>query len=125
LDNFEHILDAAPLVSELLKHCEGIKILVTSRIPLNLPGEYPHPMSPLEVPANSQSESTDAISQYPAVQLFINRAVLQRPDFSLTSNNASPIAAICRRLDGLPLAIELAAAWIKILSPQAILERLE
>ena len=124
LDNFEHLLPAAPVVSELLRTCPGVKILATSRAPLHLRGEREYPVPPLAVPDPSRPEPVAHLMQYEAVRLFVERAQGAKPDFALTETNAAAVAEICRRLDGLPLAIELAAARIKLLPPRALLDRL-
>jgi predicted ATPase/class 3 adenylate cyclase len=124
LDNFEQVLPAASLVGDLLKAQESLRILVSSRSPLRLYGEREYPVPSLGLPERLP-EGADALSQFEAVKLFIERAVAVRPDFAVTNDNAPAVAMICSRLDGLPLAIELAAARIKVLSPQAILPRLE
>lgn len=127
LDNFEHLLDAVPLVSGLLVDCLSLTILVTSRARLRLRGEHVYPVVPLPVPPVAQAAddraSTDLL-QNPSVQLFLDRAGQARYGFVLDAQNASDIAAICRRLDGLPLAIELAASRVGIMLPSALLERL-
>jgi predicted ATPase/class 3 adenylate cyclase len=124
LDNFEQVVDAAPLVAELLAACPRLKCLVTSRVVLRLSGEHEFPVPPLELPDPRHLPAVDALSQYAAVALFIQRALTIKPDFRVKNDNAAAVAEICVRLDGLPLAIELAAARIKLLPPQAILARL-
>jgi predicted ATPase/DNA-binding CsgD family transcriptional regulator len=124
LDNFEQVLVAAPLLTDLLSACPALKVLVTSRAALRLSGEHEFPVPPLELPDPKHLPDLKALSQYEAVTLFIQRARAARPDFQVTSANAPAIAELCARLDGLPLAIELAAARIKLLSPQALLARL-
>jgi predicted ATPase len=121
LDNFEQVAEAAPLVTELLSSCPGLAALVTSRAVLRLGGEHEFPVDPLGVPADGQSES---LSEYESVRLFGTRARAARPDFRVDDENVAAVAEICRRLDGLPLAIELAAARIKLLPPDILLERL-
>ncbi len=125
LDNFEQVVIAAPFVRELLAESSRIKILVTSRTTLQLNVEHEFLVSPLELPPKDSMFSTEKIDNYPAIELFYRRAKASRPNFILTDENISVVAQICRDLDGLPLAIELAAARINLLSPQAILERLE
>ncbi|MDR7419329.1 MAG: adenylate/guanylate cyclase domain-containing protein [Armatimonadota bacterium] len=125
LDNFEQILDAAPFVSDLLKATSKVKVAVTSRAALRVYGEQEFPVPPLGLPDLKHLPSLDALSQYEAVALFIQRAVAAKPDFTVTNANAPAIAEITSRLDGLPLAIELAAARIKLLPPQAMLARLQ
>jgi predicted ATPase/class 3 adenylate cyclase len=125
LDNFEQVLAAAPLVGELLSAAPGLKVLVTSRAALHVYGEHELPVPPLALPDPLRLPSVEALSQYAAVTLFIQRATAVKPDFQVTNDNAACVAEICARLDGLPLAIELAAARVKLMSPQAILARLE
>ena len=122
LDNFEQVEKAAPNLSELLDACSRLKIVVTSRAVLHLQGERIFPVLPLVLPDLRHDED---LEQYAAVALFLQRARAVKPDFQLTSSNKQTIAEICIRLDGLPLAIELAAARMTILSPPALLERLE
>src|SRR5215218_9558561 len=124
LDNFEHLLPAAPVVSDLLRACPGVKILATSRAPLHLRGEREYPVPALALPDPSRREPVAQLMQYEAIRLFVERAQAATPAFALTEENAAAVTEICRRLDGLPLAIELAAARIKLLPPQALLERL-
>ena len=125
LDNFEQIVEAAPLVSELLDACPSLAILVTSRTPLHLYGERDLSVPPLSLPIPGRLPSVDHLLQVEAVRLFVERAQAAQSDFRLTPENAASVAGICVRLDGLPLAIELAAARIRLLPPQALLERLE
>ena len=124
LDNFEQVTGAAPFVAELLRLAPEIKVLVTSRIFLHLRGEYEYPVPPLELPIPGGARDVLALSQYAAVDLFIQRAKAVRPDFAVTDANAPAIAEICYRLDGLPLAIELASARVKLFSPGEMLVRL-
>jgi len=124
LDNFEHLIQAAPFVAELLAMSPNLKILVTSRAALHLYGEHEFPVPPLALPDSRSMPSVEALAQYPAVALFVQRAVAAKPDFELHRENALAIAEVCARLDGLPLAIELAAARVKVLSPSAMLTRL-
>ncbi len=131
LDNFEQVADAAPFVAGLLAACPHIKALATSRELLHLRGEQEYPVPPLELPAHSAlniahraAPDVDVLSRYPAVALFIQRARAVKPNFEATSANVAAIAELCARLDGLPLAIELAAAHVKLLSPQAMIPRL-
>ena len=124
LDNFEQVVAVAPLVAELLATCPRLKCLVTSRVVLRLSGEHEFPVPPLELPDPRRLPAVDALSQYAAVALFIQRALAVKPDFRVDNANAPAVAEICVRLDGLPLAIELAAARIKLLPPQAMLGRL-
>ncbi|HEX6509979.1 MAG TPA: tetratricopeptide repeat protein [Chloroflexota bacterium] len=125
LDNFEHLLDARAVVASLLGACRDVTMLITSRFPLHLSWEQEYPVSPLNVPDPAQvtANLTD-VSQYEAVALFIARAKAVKPGFQVTNENAPAVAQICVRLDGLPLAIELAAARIKLLPPLALLQRL-
>src|SRR6266487_2138616 len=124
LDNFEQIAEAAPRLVDLLTSCPGLKILVTSRAVLHLRGEHEFPVPPLALPDLTHLPEGEALAQYAAVALFLECAQTARPDLQLTPANTRTIAEICVRLDGLPLAIELAAARIKLLSPQALLARL-
>ena len=125
LDNFEHLVEATPLLLELLSSCSGLKMLVTSRAVLGVQGEYRFPLRPLELPDLKHLPHSEALSHIPAVALFVQRAQGVIPGFQLTRTNAKSIAEICTRLDGLPLAIELAAARIRVLSPQALLKYLK
>jgi predicted ATPase len=125
IDNFEQVSGAAPLISELLAAAPGLTALVTSRCVLHLSGEYEFAVSTLAVPpASTARQDVARLRQYPAVQLFAQRASAAAPDFALTDDNAEAVAQICRRLDGLPLAIELAAARIRLLPAPALLARL-
>jgi predicted ATPase len=125
LDNFEQVTDAAPLISDLLQGAPGLRIVATSRAALRLYGEQEFPVPPLGLPDPAHLPPLEALTQYESVALFISRARTMRPDFTVDNDNAPAVAEICARLDGLPLAIELAAARIKLLSPQAMLPRLE
>jgi predicted ATPase len=120
LDNFEHLIQAAPTVAELLAMAPNLKILVTSRAVLHVYGEHEFPVPPLALPDSRSQPTVEILSQYPAVALFVQRAVAARPDFELSRENASAVTEICSRLDGLPLAIELAAARVKVLSPSSM-----
>lgn len=124
LDNFEQVMAAAPLVSELLVAAPELKIIVSSRETLKLYGEYEFPVTPLAVPDIHQLPSPDLLEVYPAVELFMQRARAVRPDFAITATNATAIAHICAWLDGLPLAIEMAAARTKWQSPPLLLAQL-
>jgi len=124
LDNFEQILTAAPHVEELLLACPNLKVVVTSRAVLYVQGEQEFPVSPLALPDLRHLPESEKLVQYAAVALFVRRARAVLPTFQVTQANARAIAEICVRLDGLPLAIELAAARIKLLPPQALLARL-
>lgn len=126
LDNCEHVLEAcASLANDLLHAAPNIKILATSRASLNVEGEVIYPVHPLALPDPKQNLPLLTLTQYEAVRLFIARAVSVRPTFNVTNENAPAVAQICQRLDGIPLAIELAAARIRALSPDQIAERLE
>ena len=125
LDNFEQVVSAAPQVAELLRGIPGLKVIVTSRAKLHVSGEQEYPVPPLGLPDPKAVPDPDRLSQYEAVRLFIERALAAKPDFRVSNDNAPAVAAICARLDGLPLAIELAAARIKVLPPAAMLARLE
>jgi predicted ATPase/class 3 adenylate cyclase len=124
LDNFEHVVTAAGVVAELLAAAPGLKALVTSRTLLNVRGEHDFPVPPLALPEVDQVAGRETLGQFAAVRLFVDRARAANPRFSLTDENAHIVAEICRRLDGLPLAIELAAARIRLLPPDALLARL-
>ena len=124
LDNFEHLVQAAPTVAELLAMGPNLKIMVTSRAALHVYGEHEFPVPPLALPDSRSMPSVEVLSQYPAVALFVQRAVAAKPDFELNRENAPAVTEICARLDGLPLAIELAAARVKVLSPSSMLTRL-
>ncbi|HSL47443.1 MAG TPA: tetratricopeptide repeat protein [Candidatus Deferrimicrobiaceae bacterium] len=124
LDNFEHVIAAAPVVGDLLAAAPRIKILVTSREPLHVRGEHEFPVPPLALPNRTPGPPLGDLGHYEAVRLFVERATAVKPDFALTNETAPAVAEICQRLDGLPLAIELAAVRIKVLSPQAMLARL-
>lgn len=126
LDNYEQLLpDGAQAASELLQAGPGVKLLVSSRSVLHVYGEQELAVEPLGLPDPHALPGLAAVSQYEAVKLFIERALAAKPDFQATNENAPAIAGICERVDGLPLAIELAAARIKLFSPQALLARLE
>uniref|UniRef100_A0A7C4KHC8 Tetratricopeptide repeat protein n=1 Tax=Anaerolinea thermolimosa TaxID=229919 RepID=A0A7C4KHC8_9CHLR len=125
LDNFEQLASSAPMVAALLSAASQLKIIVSSRIALNLHGERTFPVPPLELPRAENGSDQENLPENESVRLFVERAQAVHPDFTLTKDNAPAVAEICRRLDGLPLAIELAAARIKLLQPQAILSRLD
>jgi len=136
LDNFEQVVDAGTDVAALLGACSRLKCLATSRMPLHLSGEHQQPISPLALPpaepqgvprasGGNAAASVEDVQAFPAIALFIRRAQAARPDFALTEQNVPIVTAICQRLDGLPLAIELAAALVKVLPLPAILSRLE
>ena len=124
LDNFEHLVQAAPTVAELLAMGPHLKILVTSRAALHVYGEHEFPVPPLALPDSRSTPPFEVLSQYPAIALFVQRAVAAKPDFELNRQNAPAVTEICARLDGLPLAIELAAARVKVLSPSSMRTRL-
>jgi predicted ATPase len=124
LDSFEHLLGAVPFVVDLLKVAAPLKILVTSREPLRLSSEHEVPVAPLPRPDAERTTSLESLAANPAVLLFVERAQAAKPAFALTSENARAIGEICNRLDGLPLAIELAAARVKTLPPSALLGRM-
>jgi predicted ATPase len=125
LDNFEQVMGAAPLVADLLAAAPGLVVLVTSRMVLRLSGEHEVQVPTLPVPDTTAGSQAARVRRYAAVRLFVERARAVAPGFRLTSGNAAAVAEICRRLDGLPLAIELAAARVKLLPPQALLARLD
>ena len=126
LDNCEHVLDAAAgLADALLRACPDVRVLATSREALGVPGEWVYRVPSLPAPDARQSHTADALSQYDAVRLFIDRAVLGEPSFQVTNGNAPAVAQICDRLDGIPLAIELAASRVRTLSPDQIAARLD
>ena len=125
LDNFEQILAAAPPLADLLAVCPQVKLLVTSRATLRLQGEHELVVYPLALPDLAQLTTWDSLSQYSACALFVERVQAIQPTFQVTEATVRPVAEICLRLDGLPLAIELAAARTRLLSPQALLTRLE
>ncbi len=125
LDNCEHVLEAMPLVAEVLAAAPEVKVLATSREVLRLSGEHELIVQPLPVPEPDYVLDISALSQYAAMQLFVQRARSVRPDFHLSAANAPAVVAICRQLDGLPLAIELAAARSKLLTPHALQARLQ
>lgn len=122
LDNLEQIEEADAVVAELLEHSPQAVAITTSRKPLALAAEHVHPVPPLELPRDASLEEAQAAG---AVQLFVQQARKVKPSFSLTGDNAGDVTAICRRLDGLPLAVELAAARIRLLTPRALLARLD
>jgi len=125
LDNCEHVLDAAPLVVDLLTSAPSLRLLATSRAPLRVRGERLYTLGPLELHAPALTLSLADLAHVPAVRLFVERVRDVRPQFRLTSANAPAVVAICRRLDALPLGLELAAPWIKVLTPEGLLRRLE
>jgi predicted ATPase/DNA-binding XRE family transcriptional regulator len=125
LDGFEHLLDAAPLVAELVASVPSLQLLITSRAPLRVRGEREYAVEPLAFTDAADVTSPADLLRCPAVRLFTERVRDVQPDFRLTSANAATVAAICRRLDALPLALELAAPWIKVLTPDGLLHRLQ
>jgi predicted ATPase/DNA-binding winged helix-turn-helix (wHTH) protein len=124
LDNFEHLVQAAPAVADLLATGPNLKIMVTSQAALHVYGEHEFPVPPLALPDSRSKPSVENLLRSPAVALFVQRAVAAKSDFELNNENAPAVAEICARLDGLPLAIELAAARVKILPPSLMLTRL-
>ena len=127
LDNFEHLVEAAPLVDDLLRRCPWLHVLVTSRQPLRVRGERQMTVRPLALPIETRGSSyptTEDVLRYSAVAMFAERAEAVQHDFAVTDANASAVAELCRRLDGLPLAIELIAARIKLLPPAELVARL-
>ena len=125
LDNFEHLLDAAPLVGELLTSVASLRVLVTSRAPLRVRGEREYAVGPLQLRDGSETMAPADLARAPAVRLFLERVRDVHPDFRLTDRNGPTVVAICRRLDALPLALELAAPWLKVLTIEDLLRRLE
>ena len=123
LDNFEQVLPAAPQLARLLAASPGVTVLVTSRTVLRLRGEQEVPLAPLEVPAGGAAD-VEVVARSAAVRLFVARAREVRPGFALTAGNAAAVAELCRRLDGIPLALELAAAQLRLLTPAVLLRRL-
>ena len=124
LDNIEQVVAVVPMLAHLLTSCPRLKLLATSRVVLHMSGEHIFPVSPLALPDLKQTSNLQALSQYAAITLFLQRIQAIKPDFLLTTTNAQSIAEICVKLDGLPLAIELAAARIRLLPPHALLARL-
>jgi predicted ATPase len=124
LDNFEQVVQAASVVARLLGAAPRLKVLVTSRVPLHLSGEQEYEVPPLALPDPTRLPDLETLSQYEAIRLFVDRATAVRPAFRVTDDNGPAVAEITARLDGLPLAIELAARRIKILAPEALLARL-
>ena len=125
LDNFEQVLGAAPLVSDLLTSVASVRVMVTSRAPLRVRGERVYVVGPLALEAGSEAMSPADLARAPAVRLFVERVRNVQPDFRLTSANGPAVTAICRRLDALPLALELAAPWMKVLTAEDLLRRIE
>ena len=125
LDNFEHVLDAAPEITALIEGCPGLTVLVTSRAPLRVRGEREYAVPPLALPATTRSPDETDVADSSAGKLFVERARAVSSSFEITGDNAAAVAAICWRLAGLPLALELAAAKVRFLSPAALLPRLD
>ena len=125
LDNLEQVPDAAPLVRDLLTAVASLRVLATSRVPLRLRGEREYAVGPLEMEAGSETMGPADLARVPAVRLFVERARDVQPDFRLTPVNGPTVTAICQRLDALPLALELAAPWIKALTVEDLLRRLQ
>jgi predicted ATPase len=125
LDNLEQVVAAASDVAGLVESCPGLRIVTTSRTPLRIAAEREYPLAPLALPPSTDPDSTESLMAYPAIALFVERARTTRGSFELTPENAGAVADVCRRLDGLPLALELAAARLRLLSPEALLERLD
>jgi predicted ATPase/class 3 adenylate cyclase/Tfp pilus assembly protein PilF len=125
LDNFEQVLPAAKAISALVASCPALRMLITSRRPARIAAEQEYPVAPLPVPELKRLPDLVHLAAFPAIELFVERARAVQPSFALTSANAATVAAICAKLDGLPLAIELAAARVRLLPPPALLSRLE
>ncbi|MEX1169031.1 MAG: adenylate/guanylate cyclase domain-containing protein [Chloroflexota bacterium] len=125
LDNLEQVVLAAPEVARLAESCPKLQIVTTSRTPLRIAAEREYPLAPLALPPASDRDLTESLVAYPAIALFVDRARSTRASFEVTPGNAAAVAAVCRRLDGLPLALELAAARLRLLSPEALLARLD
>jgi len=125
LDNLEHLLGAAPEVADLIESCPELSVLATSRAPLRVRGEQEYPVPPLALPASTLSPAPEQVLDSPSGRLFAERASAASPNFSLTPQNAAAVASICWRLDGLPLALELAAAKVRFLDPATLLSRLD
>jgi predicted ATPase len=125
LDNLEQVVSAASELAWLVTSCPGIRIVTTSRTPLRIAIEREYPLAPLGLPQSTAVDSIESLMTYPAIALFVERAKATRDSFELTMENAEAVAAVCHRVDGLPLALELAAARLRLLSPEALLERLD
>ena len=125
LDNLEQVVAAAPEVADLVQSCPGLRIVTTSRTPLRIAAERDFALAPLGLPPQSGSESPKSLAAYPSVALFVERGRAARSSFALTTENTDAVGAVCRRLDGLPLALELAAARLRLLTPEALLEKLD
>jgi predicted ATPase len=124
LDNLEQVIEVAGDLVELLARCPGVVVLATSRAVLGLGAEREYPVPPLPLPADPAGVPVEALLASPAVALFVERARAVRPDFALTKGNAAAVVEVCRRLEGPPLAIELAAARTRLLDPDTLLHRL-
>jgi predicted ATPase/class 3 adenylate cyclase len=125
LDNFEHVIEASPAIGKLVRAASQIRVLVTSRSPLRIQGEHEFAVPPLELPDRARPARPEEVTSFEALTLFVERAMAIDPSFALSEENSRAIAEICLRLDGLPLAIELAASRLRLLSPSAMLERLD
>lgn len=125
LDNFEHVLEAALDVAAVIEACPDLVVLATSRAPLRFRFEQEYPVQPLALPASTRSPRVEEVADSPAGRLFTERAKVASLDFEVTEKNAAPVAAICWRLSGLPLALELAAARVRLMDPQTLLSRLD
>src|SRR6478736_7643940 len=125
LDNLEQVISVAPQIAELISNCPNLKIVATSRTPLKIRGEYEYALAPLLLPSAKKIDSVDHLLTFPSVSLFVDRAQKVNAGFRLTSDNASDVVQICQRLDGLPLALELAAARTRMMSVKQLLQRLE
>jgi len=125
LDSFEQVVNAAPAIAELLTACPHLKIMVTSRAVLHIQGEYEFPVPPLALPEATSPLPVEELAHYPAIALFLQRALAIKPDFDVTTATMQTIVAICRRLDGLPLAIKLVALhpWIARCSGRKVRQR--
>jgi predicted ATPase/class 3 adenylate cyclase len=125
LDNLEQVVSAAPEVATLVSVCPEVRILITSRTPLRISTEQQYALVPLSLPPPEDGHEPESLMAYPGIALFVERAKMAKSGFELTADNAPTVVAVCRRLDGLPLAIELAAARVGLLSPEALLQRLD
>ena len=125
LDNLEHVLEVAPEVADLIETCPHLSVLATSRAPLRVRGEQEYPVEPLDLPSSTRAPSADEVADSPSGRLFVERARAASPGFALDARNAAAVASICWRLDGLPLALELAAAKTRFLDPATLLSRLD